>query len=76
MEESANILQVSTRTIKRLLTKEILPGRQIVPCAPWIIKRQDLDLPEVRKVIQAVQQGRQVPRTLTEEDQFPLFTGD
>ena len=31
--------------------------------APWIIARQDLDLPQVQAEIKAVRQGRQLPKT-------------
>jgi len=42
----------------------------VVELAPWIIARQDLDLPRVQAEIQAVRQGRQLPKTSPDQGEF------
>jgi DNA invertase Pin-like site-specific DNA recombinase len=76
MEESASLLGVSPSVIRRLLIQGILPGCQAVTKSPWVIKRNDLDLPEVQKAIQAVHEGRRIPQSELDEIEYPLFTGD
>ena len=76
MAESATLLEVSPCVIRRLLKQGILPGHQTISSAPWIIKRQDLELPDVRKAIQEVREGRLGPQSQSEETEMPLFTGE
>ena len=44
LEQVATILQVSNTAVRRLIKDQVLPGRQLVPCAPWVIRREDLAL--------------------------------
>ncbi len=76
LEGAANMLNVSSGTVRRLIQKGILPARQVIQHAPWIISRQDLSRPEIFRAIKAIRQGRKVPQTLSEKDQYPLFTGE
>lgn len=48
--------------VRRLIAQRILPARQVVKCAPWVIERAQLELPAVRKAIRRVPEGR---RSLT-----------
>jgi hypothetical protein len=48
LEQVAEILQVSNTTVHRLIRDQVLPARQLVPYAPWVIRREDLTLPAVR----------------------------
>lgn len=43
---------VSQTTIKRLVAAEVLPMTQVVPWAPWEIRRSDLDSPLVRDIVE------------------------
>lgn len=43
MEEAAAMLSVSTETIRRLITRKILPATQACRSAPWIIARSKVD---------------------------------
>lgn len=47
---------VSQGTIMRLVHSGILPKHQIVPWAPWEIRRSDLDSPEVQRVLQRLRE--------------------
>jgi DNA invertase Pin-like site-specific DNA recombinase len=70
VELTATALDVSETVIRRLIKQRILPATQVVELAPWIIARQDLDLPGVQAEIQAVRQGRQLPKTSPDQGEF------
>jgi DNA invertase Pin-like site-specific DNA recombinase len=72
LQETATELQVSGTVIKRLLKEGILPARQVVAGAPWVIARQNLQLPLVQAQIQAVHAGRKPPQTLNGQAELPL----
>jgi len=41
-----------------MIRKELLPARQVAKHAPWTIKREDLERPEIRNYVQATRPGR------------------
>jgi DNA invertase Pin-like site-specific DNA recombinase len=61
LEEAAVALGVSPNTARKLIERGILPARQAVRHAPWIIQRKDLELPAVRSAATAVRKGRELP---------------
>ncbi len=71
-EQAADLLQVSNTVIKRLIREQVLPATQVVPCAPWVIKREDLELPAVRAQVQAVHGGRRLPPIVSGQEKLPL----
>jgi DNA invertase Pin-like site-specific DNA recombinase len=71
VEQTAAALEVSETVIRRLIKQRILPARQVVELAPWIIARQDLALPRVQAEIKAVRHGRQLPKTSPDQGEFP-----
>jgi hypothetical protein len=48
-------------SVRRLLSAGIIPGKQIVPYAPWIIRKEDLDTEEVKSAVSAIKAGRRSP---------------
>ena len=48
LTEVARELGVSKMTVIRMIHTKALPARQVCPGAPYVIRRQDLELPEVR----------------------------
>ena len=62
IEQAAARLGVSHTVVKRLIRQETLPATQVVASTPWIINRQDLDLPAVQSEVEAVRAGRQLRR--------------
>jgi hypothetical protein len=72
LEEAARALAVSSKVVRTLLRKAILPGRQVVAFAPWVIERKDIELPQVRAAVQAVQRGRRVPSTVIGQTELTL----
>jgi len=73
MQQAAAALRVSEMAIRRLIAQRILPAKQIVKFAPWMIERTHLELPAVRKQIRRVHEGRR-PRWAVNEKQEWLFT--
>ena len=72
IHQCAEILDVSDTVIQRLIRQGVLPAKQVVESAPWIIARTDLQLPQVVAQIRAVHQGRQLPRHVPNQKEFAL----
>jgi DNA invertase Pin-like site-specific DNA recombinase len=71
VEQTAAVLAVSETVIRRLIKERVLPAKQVVESTPWIIARQDLELPPVQAEIQAVHKGRQLTKTSPDQGEFP-----
>jgi DNA invertase Pin-like site-specific DNA recombinase len=71
-EQAARELNVSNTVVKRFIREKILPATQIVDCAPWVIKQEDLALPAVQRQVLAVHSGRRLPLTMPNQQQFSL----
>ncbi len=61
LEVAAERLKVSQATVRKLLERGVLVGRQVVKYAPWIIKHDALETREVQAAIAAVHAGKSVP---------------
>jgi hypothetical protein len=72
LEAAARELGVSNTVIKNLIADGMLPATQVVTCAPWVIARVDLQLSSVQARIQAVHDGRKLPRPIRGQDELPL----
>lgn len=72
LQQAADTLGVSNTVIQRLIKLGHLPARQIVKFAPWIIHRQDLDAPEIQRVVRSVRSGRRGPSTDRRQQDLPL----
>ena len=58
--------------IKHLIADGVLPATQVVAYAPWVIQRVDLQRPAVQARIEAVHDGRKLPRPIRGQDELPL----
>jgi DNA invertase Pin-like site-specific DNA recombinase len=63
MDEAAARLGVSAMTVHRFITMGLLPARQVVAHAPWMIAPADIARDAVQAAARAVQQGRRRPLT-------------
>jgi excisionase family DNA binding protein len=63
MAEAATRLGISATTVRRLITRGLLPATQPVREAPWTIRLEDLDLETVQRTVAAIKRGGVLPRT-------------
>ena len=73
MQQAADTLHVSDMVIRRLVAQKVLPAKQIVKFAPWMIERAHLDIPAVRKAVRMVHTGRRSPLIDTSNAQTRMF---
>jgi len=71
LEEAAERLDLSQSTVRKLLGRGVLPGRQIVKFAPWMIRPDALNAPSVQAAVAAVRAGH--PAIPTAEQQPELL---
>jgi DNA invertase Pin-like site-specific DNA recombinase len=73
LQQAVDQLGVSELTVRRLIEQKVLPAMQVVPCAPWEIALDALNLPEVQQVI-ASARLRKRPPTPQDEETDLLFS--
>lgn len=74
LEQAAEKLQVSRKFLRALLAEGVLPGRQVVPYAPWVIDAGSLELPQVRTAVAGRGRRRLRPRHPSVPATLPLFS--
>jgi Helix-turn-helix domain len=62
LETAAAELQVSRTVVRKLIRRGVLPAKQLVPTAPWMIQAADLALDGVQHYVAAVRKGKHWPR--------------
>ncbi len=75
MNEAARHCDVSDTTIRRLVEAGLLPMKQVVPWAPWEIRRCDLESEAVRAVVAHLHETRKLllgGHRLTEQPPLPF----
>ncbi len=55
LQDAVKHTGTSDHTLKRLIEAQILPATQVVPFAPWEIRRSDLDSASVRQIVEHLQ---------------------
>jgi len=72
-EEAARELQVSDTVVKRLIRERVLPAKQVVKFAPWIIEKKNLLLPAVQQQVKAARRGgHRLPQIVLGQGQLSL----
>src|SRR4030095_13606493 len=61
LQEAAAFLGVSRTLVGGLIEKGILPAKQVVQCAPWVIDKNMLESPQVQAAARAAQEGKRIP---------------
>jgi DNA invertase Pin-like site-specific DNA recombinase len=74
MEEAAERLGVSARTVRRMIEEKQLPATQAVPCAPWQIRVDELETERISKVVQNIKSRAHIPRARIVESQESMFS--
>lgn len=72
LEGAAEVLGVSPSTVRRMIVCAILPAKQVVRYAPWVIARVDLDLPAVRRAAATIKVGGRLPRSVPGQATIPF----
>jgi DNA invertase Pin-like site-specific DNA recombinase len=72
LEEAAQKLEVSHTVVKRLIRRGLLPARQVVQYAPWVIEEKALESPLIKAAIQRVHRGKKFPPTVAGHPELPL----
>jgi DNA invertase Pin-like site-specific DNA recombinase len=72
LEKAAPLLGVSQTAVKTLIRKNILPAKQVVTFAPWVIEREDLRSPQVQVAVRAVKRGRHIPSTVPGQGELSI----
>ena len=75
LNEAARVCGINQQSIKRLVETGLLKGEQVVPRAPWEIRRADLETEPVRTIIQRLRRtGKLILQGGRAEHQPELFT--
>jgi hypothetical protein len=72
LEEAARRLQVSHTVVKGLIRRGVLPARQVVQYAPWVIEEKALESSLVKAAIQKVHKEKRFPPTVAGHPELPL----
>jgi hypothetical protein len=71
LEEAAATLKTGVTVVRTMIRKELLPARQVAKHAPWTIKREDLERPEIRNYVKATRPGRSFQYTNDNQTTLP-----
>lgn len=72
--QAAKYAGVSTGTIRKLVSADVLKKNQIVPWAPWEISRADLDAEPVRSIVEHLKRtGQLVVEGVVSKNQMQIF---
>jgi hypothetical protein len=72
LQGAARRLRVSDSVVERLIRQRVLPARQVVQYAPWVIEETDLELPAVQAAVQAALQGKRIPSALASQPELSI----
>jgi hypothetical protein len=75
LQQAAKSLGVGVSVARRLIARNVLPAKQLVPCSPWLISAADLELPEVLAAIKTIKQNQRGPRTIDPDQTNLDLTG-
>jgi len=74
LQDAAARLGVSATSVRRLITTQKLPARQVVPCAPWEISADALESDAVRHAVSEIKLRTGLPRTHIANGQDSMFS--
>jgi hypothetical protein len=72
MGQAADRLGISTTAV--MIARKLIPAMQVVPCAPWEIGPETLELPAVRAAVETIKRGQHVPpdqASAADDDSLP-----
>ena len=72
LQEAARKLQVSHTVVRALIDRGVLPAKQVVKGAPWVIETKDLEVAAVEAAIRRTRTGKRIPSTVSEHPELPI----
>jgi hypothetical protein len=72
--EAAEILGVAQASVRKLIKRNILPAKQVVCYAPWVIQRRDLDRKVVKDAANRMRKSRRATSISNEQQELPFET--
>ena len=75
LQQAAKSLGVGVGVVRRLIARNVLPAKQLVPCSPWLISATDLELAEVLAAIKTIKRNQRGPRTIDPDQTNLDLTG-
>jgi hypothetical protein len=74
LKEVAQRLELSPPSVRHMIEHNILPGQQVVECAPWQIPAAALESEIVRREALKIKNRLRLPRTQSCIDQQSMFS--
>lgn len=74
LSEAAEILKIAQASVRKLIKRDILPGKQVVCYAPWVIQRCDLDRKKVLEAANKMRKSRRAVSMSEDQQEFPFET--
>jgi excisionase family DNA binding protein len=61
MEEAAERLGISGRSVRRMIERKTLHATQVVACAPWQIRAEALETEAIKKAVRDIKSRVHLP---------------
>lgn len=61
MEQAAALLDISSMSVRRLIKAGVIAAKQVIPMAPWVIARSDLEGEGVKTAVRRMKSGVRAP---------------
>jgi excisionase family DNA binding protein len=74
LDEAAQQLGVSARSVRRMIEQKILAATQVVACAPWQIHKEELEKEAVKLAVKNVRNRVRSPQAEVVEKQQSMFS--
>jgi len=74
LDQAAQRLNLSPPSVRKMIEEKVLPGFQVVECAPWRIPAEALDTEAVRRVAANLRNRVRTPRSESCVEQRSIFS--
>jgi excisionase family DNA binding protein len=74
LDQAAERLHLSPPSVRKLIDEKVLPGYQVVACAPWQIPAEALDTDAVNKAAANLKNRVRLPQSEKSQIQQSMFS--